>query len=151
MKKIWFKTVLAYGMWFVFILLGIWALIVGRNDLSEWLSRYYIQDNFQRSKEAQFFNQIYFFIAGLVLFILTIVVEEYFKHGARKGEMAKRIAKVMGIELMVLFAVSMISAYLIGFSPLVWLTLAAELVVSVVLIWYGVKKPKTAQTPQALK
>jgi hypothetical protein len=146
MKKLWFKTVLAYGMWFVFILLGIWILIVGRNDLSEWLSRYYIQDNFQRSKEAQFFNQAYFFVAGLILFILTIVVEEYFKHGARKDELAKRISKVMGIELLFLFVVSLISAYLVGFSPLVWVVLGAEFVVSVVLIWLGVKKPKAIQT-----
>jgi carbon starvation protein CstA len=147
MKKFWFKTVLVYGMWFVFILLGIWILIVGRNDLSEWLSRYYIQDNFQHSKEAQFFNQIYFFIAGLVLFILTIVVEEYFKHGARKDELAKRISKVMGFELMALLAVSLISAYLIGFSPLVWLILGAELVVSVGLIWFGVRKPNAVRPP----
>lgn len=147
MKKLWFQTVVAYGMWFVFILLGIWILIVGRNDLSEWLSRYYIQDSFQRSKEAQFFNQAYFFVAGLILFILTIVVEEYFKHGARKGQLGKRIAKVMGFELLALFAASLVSAYLVGFSPLVWVILGAELLVSGALIWLGVKKPKAAQTP----
>jgi hypothetical protein len=147
MKKLWLQTILVYGMWLVFILLGIWILIIGRNDLSEWLSRYYIQDSFQRSKEAQFFNQAYFFVAGLILFILTIVVEEYFKHGVRKGQLGKRIAKVMGIEILCLCAASWVSAYLIGFSPLVWATLAAELLVGVGLIWFGVRKVKVAQNP----
>ncbi|MDO8970632.1 MAG: hypothetical protein Q7U74_08090 [Saprospiraceae bacterium] len=144
MEKLWVKYLIAYGMWAVFILLGVLFLVVSRNSLSEYLNSYYIQDSFQRGKEAQLINQAYFLVFGIILFILTIVVEEYFKIGARKDQLTRRIAWVIGIEILVICAVSLANAVMLGFSTLVTLALVIELAMGVFLVWFGFKVQKKA-------
>ena len=148
-SKLWGKYLIAYGMWAVFILLGILFLVVSRNSLSDYLNGYYIQDNFQRGKEAQFINQVFFLVFGIVLFIFTIMVEEYFKNGARKDLLGHRIARVMGIEILLICAVSFANAAMNGFSTLVSLVLVLELAVGVFLVWLGFKIRKETHNPSA--
>jgi hypothetical protein len=138
----WGKMLIAYGMWAVFIFLGIIFLVVSRNSLSSYLDAYYIQGIFQRGKEAQFINQAYFFVFGMALLILMIVVEEYFKNGARKNKLARRIARVMGIEMLFIFAASAANMALMGYSLLLTLVLVAELALAALLIWFGFKIPR---------
>jgi hypothetical protein len=142
MKKIWVNYAIAYGMWVVFILLGVVYLIVSRSSLMGLLSTYYIQGHFQRGKEADLINQAYFLVFSLILLILTIVVEEYFKNGARKNRLPQRIARVMGIEMIFIFGASLAAAVLSGFSALVILVLVLELLLGLSLIWLGYKIPR---------
>ena len=141
MKKIWIKYFIAYGMWFVFTLVGLFFLIVSRNSLMELLKRYYVQDKFQRGMEVQFFDKAYLLVVAFAILILMIVVEEYFKHGVQKGELAKRIFKVFGPEILLMFAASLASAYLVGFSTLIWLALGVQLVAGILMIYLGIKLP----------
>jgi hypothetical protein len=143
-KQNWAKYLIAYGMWAVFILLGILFLVVSRNSLGEYLNSYYIQGNFQHGKEAQFINQAYFLIISIVLLIVVIVVEEYFKNGARKDKLASRVARVIGIEILVICAVSTANAFMLGFSPLILLMLVGELALGAALVWFGFKVQKKA-------
>lgn len=142
MKKPWMSILLAYGMWVIFILLGVLFLVVSRNSLSTYLSMYYIQGNFQHGKEAAFINQAYFLVAALILIILMILVEEYFKNGARKGLLTRRIARVMGLQVLFIFGASTAGAVMLGFSPLIILVSAAELALGLFLVWFGFKAPR---------
>ncbi len=141
MKKSWLNTLAAYGAWAVFILLGIFFLITSRNSLGSYLDVYY-ENSFQRIKEANFINQVFFLIGGLILIVVMIVVEEYFKNGAHKGLLLKRSARVFGVEILFIGAASAVPPLIAGFSPLISLVLALELTIGLLFVWYGYKTPQ---------
>ena len=141
MNKLWVKYIIAYTLWMVFTIVGLLFLMVSRNSLVGLFNLYYVQDKFQRRMEIQFLDKIYLMVVAFAILILMIIVEEYFKHGAQRGDLLKRICKVFGIEILFMFAASMASAYLVGFSGLVWLLLAVELAVSIGLTYLGIKLP----------
>jgi len=145
MKKLWVKYVIAYGMWIVFTLAGIWFVIFSRNSFIGLLNLYYVQEEglgkFQRGMEVQFLDKVYLLVVAFAVLILMIVVEEYFKRGAQRGDLAKRIFMVFGREMLFIFAASLASAFLLGFSPLIWLLLAGEFLASIIMIYLGIKLP----------
>lgn len=146
MKINWLKYGFAYAMWMVFIGLGAFFLVVSRSSLMSLLRLYYAQDNYQRGKEATFIDQAYFLITAMILVILMVVVEEYFKNGAKKNKLARRLARVFGIEFFFVFLASVASVYLIGFSTLVTAELVFLFLLSCVLLWFGYKiSPGTIQ------
>ena len=152
MRKLWVKYLIAYGMWIVFTLAGIYFVIISRTSLVGFLDLYFVPKEvlgtFQRGKEAQFIDKAYLLVASFIVLILMIVVEEYFKHGARRGDLAKRLCRVFGREMLFIFAASLASAFLVGFSPLIWLALFAELIASIVMIYFGAKLPGAKRLPR---
>lgn len=154
MKKIWIKYIIAYGMWIVFTLVGILFIIMSRTSLLGLLNLYYVpketMGQFQRGMEAQFLDKAYLLVVALTVLILVIVVEEYFKHGVQRGDLAKRIFKVFGPEMLCIFAASLASAFLVGFSPLIWLALIAELVAGIIMVYLGIKLPGAKKQPKSI-
>lgn len=133
-------------MWAVFIGLGLLFVIVSRSSLADLLRLYYAQDNFQRGMQVQLIDRVYFLVSAFILLILMIVVEEYFKNGARKNKLAQRIARVFGFEIFFIFLANVTTAYLMGFSSLVILALILEFLISCGLLWFGYKiSPGTIQ------
>ena len=146
MKKQWIQYVIVYVMWAVFMGLGLLFLIVSRTSLTTFLRLNYALENFQRGKQVQLIDQVYFLILGLVLVILMIVVEEYFKNGAKKNRLGLRLARVFGIEFFFVFLASVASAYLVGFSALVTIVMVSLFILSCVLLWFGYRiSPGTIQ------
>lgn len=146
MKMQWIKYGLAYILWAVFIALGLLILIVSRTSLTTYLRLNYALNNFQRGKQVELIDQYFFLVAGLILVVVMIVVEEYFKNGARKNILGRRVARVFGIEIFFFMLASIASAYLIGFSTLVTVELVFLFLLSCVLLWFGYKNsPRTIQ------
>ena len=141
MIKNWIKYILAYGLWMVFTLVGILFLMVSRNSLIGLLEIYYVRGNFQRGMEVQFLDKAYLLVVAFAILIIMIVVEEYFKHGAQRGDLAKRIFKVFGFEILFMFFASLASGILVGFNSLIWLLLVGEFVASIAMIYFGIKLP----------
>jgi hypothetical protein len=136
-------TLLTYGMWAVYIAVSVYFLMLSRNSVDIYL-RMFFPKGFTSDKQADLIRQAYFFFAALVLFILMIVVEEYFKNGAKKGLLGQRLARVFGLSIFLIFLVNLAYAAMLGFSPLVSISLVAELAVSAVLVWLGYKKSPAA-------
>jgi len=141
MKMQWIKFGFAYILWAVFIALGLLILVVSRTSLTTFLRLNYSLNNFQRGKQVELIDQAYFLIMGLILVVLMIVVEEYFKNGARKNVLTRRLARVFGIEIFFFFLASVASAYLVGFSTLVTAELVFLFLLSCVLLMFGYKNP----------
>ena len=140
-------------MWAVSIIMGLFFLLLSRDSLFGLLQVYFVQGGYQRGAEAKFMNQVYLLVMGFVVLIAMIIVEEYFKVGVQKGKLLKRVAKIMGIEILLIFAAHVASSVLMGFSFLVVLVLVLELGVGVGLTWFGVKSkgvlvtlPKNSQS-----
>lgn len=147
MKKDWMKFLLAYGLWFVFILVGLLILIVSRNGVIALLNVIGPKDSLDWPNQAKFIDRAYFLTAGIALLILMILVEEYFKKGVTNGQLARRAYRSFGIEVIFLFAATFLMAYLIGFSPLIILALAGLLLAGIVLIWLSARSSRTTVKP----
>lgn len=145
MKKSWIQYLFVYGMWSVFIILGILFLVISRNSLTGLLTLYTDSDNFQWSMMLKFIDRSYFLVAGVALFVMVIIIEEYYKRGVKAGVFWQRVFRSFGIEILLLFIVSLISAYLIGISPLIGLVLFSQCLLGIVFTWLGYRK-KAAMT-----
>lgn len=144
----------AYLMWVVSLILWAAFIFLSRDAIVGLLSAYYYQENFQRMKAIQFFNQAYPFILGLAWVVLMLIVEQYFRNGAKKGDLAQRIARVIGPEIILIFFANLIQVFLMGFNvvPLtLWLILLVEVILGGWLVWLarkGVKPGKQAKPIQ---
>lgn len=137
MKKPVASYIFAYLMWAVFIGLGVIFIIISRNSLGSYLSRYYTGGNFQRGMEAQMIDRVYFLVLAFALLILYIVVEEYFRNGVANHTLGRRLARVFGFQLLFFFLANAAAAYLAGFSILIVAALILEIAISALLLWYG--------------
>jgi hypothetical protein len=141
----------AYFMWVVS--LALWAAFIffSRDVIVGFLSAYYYQDIFERMKAIQFFNQAYPFVLGLVWLVLMLIVEQYFRNGAKTGTLGHRIARVFGPLVLLLFFTTLAQIILIGMvaAPMIlWLILLVELLLAGWLMWLARKRlePGNRQT-----
>ena len=121
-------------------------MMKSREAISGMLIRFYLNGTFQRTKEFQFFNQFYFYLLGLVWLILMIVVENYFRLGVKKGDLFKRIGKVIGPELILLLVSDVFRLFSTTFSAQDWIIVFLELVLGAGMIWLAVSL-KTPSRP----
>ncbi len=148
--------VLAYVMWLASFLLWVLFLFRSREAISGLLMRFYLpgslEGTFQRTRVFQSFNQFYFYLGGLVWLVLMIVVENYFREGARRGSLLKRIGKIIGPEVLLLFVFDLLRTVSAVFKPLDWAALVLELVIGAGLIWIAIKAkepPRPGLIPKA--
>ncbi|HEY9075279.1 MAG TPA: hypothetical protein VIO61_01960 [Anaerolineaceae bacterium] len=146
MKTKWVQTILAFGMWLVFFVLGVVFLIVSRTSLINLLYLYYAQGKFQRMKEVQFLNPAYFLVVGIALLIAMIVVEEYFRGGVKKNDLLVRFCRVVGPELGFVFLATLGAAFLAGFGFEMIALMFLEVAAGAVMIWYGYIKRNAVLT-----
>ncbi len=141
--------VLAYVMWLASFLLWVLFLFRSREAISGLLMRFYlpgpIEGTFQRTRVFQSFNQFYFYLGGLVWLVLMIVVENYFREGAKRGSLIRRIGKVIGPEVLLIFISDLLRTVSSTFQALDWVILAAELIVGAGLVWVSFKFKEPAR------
>jgi hypothetical protein len=151
MKKInWINYLIAYFMWAVTTLMGLWSFLQFREALLTWLGLYYLNGNLQHKYSAPFITQFSSLIAGLILFILIIVIEEYFRDGAGKGDLIRRIVRVMGLLLLLIAAIDLITIVMLGVAIVGWIRLAigiVELLVGGVLAYIGLRRKPAVPLP----
>jgi hypothetical protein len=136
---------LAYVMWLASFLLWVLFLFRSREAISGLLIRFYLNGAFQRQKVFQSFNQFYFYLGGLVWLVLMIVVEQYFRDGVKKGSLIRRISKIIGPELLLLFVADLLRKVSATFTVLDWVILAAELIIGAGLVWISIRMKEPAR------
>ncbi len=140
---------LAYVMWLASFLLWVVFMVRSKDAISGLLIRFYLpgqlEGTFQRTRVFQSFNQFYFYLGGLVWLVLMIVVENYFREGARRGSLIRRIGKIIGPEVLLLFVADLLRMFSTAFHVLDWVLLASELIIGAGLVWISVKLKEPAR------
>jgi hypothetical protein len=140
MIKQWFNYILAYLMWTLNLVLGIWFILISREFLLLFLGINYVGKNIARGAQVVFLDKVYLIALGLAWLIFMIVMENDFKKSARKGILMKRFARIAGPEFLLVFAADLGLLILQGLSAAVWLRwliLLAELGLGAACIWYA--------------
>jgi len=131
--------VIAYLMWAVTMALGVWFILIGRESFLGALALY-AGDSLPRIWQARFLDKAYMIAAGLLWLVLLIVTEEYFKRGVPQRDLTRRIANVIGPELLLIFVADAGLLLLQGIGGadwLRWLILGSELVIGMALVLLG--------------
>ncbi len=125
-------------MWIVSFLLWLGFMILGRDTMNGLLGLYFINNSFTRMKQAQFADRAFLFITGLIWVVIMILVENYFRKGVRAGDLWKRIGRVIGPQVLLIFVVDLTKALLIDPVPVPWFRwplLAGELIIGAGTLW----------------
>ncbi|MGC9522212.1 MAG: hypothetical protein ACP5HG_10095 [Anaerolineae bacterium] len=141
----WLQYVLAYAMWAVVLALGIWLLLLSRDAVVAVFSALLVEDSTARTWTIVSVERFYVIGAGLAWLALMILSELYFRNGVRRGRLFPRFARILGIELLLLFIVDFTLFALQGMGLEVWsrwLILGVELVLGVACVLLACSSPR---------
>jgi hypothetical protein len=119
-ERRWVDYIPAYLAWAVVAALGVWFMLISRNSFLGVLSAVYVKDSIQRAWQVRFLDKVYFIAVGLLWTIVVVITEAYFRRGAGRPDLGQRIAKVVGIELLLIFGADVVLLILQGFNVNVW-------------------------------
>ncbi len=142
--KTWTTYIASYVMWIVSFLLWLWLMFIGRNLLTGLLAATVSPGATQQARMVQLLDRVYMLVMGLIWLVLMLVVENYFRRGAQKGDLWRRIGRVIGPQVLLIFAVDLGLILFTGaaYQPATrWLLLALEIVLGVGFILLGMKGP----------
>lgn len=134
---------IAYLMWIVSFLLWLVFMLIGREMLNGMLGLYYIGESFQRVNSAKMFDRIFMLGTGLIWVVLMIAVENYFRRGVAAGDLWRRIGRVIGPQVLLIFVVDILKAVFVDPTPVYWLRwviCAAELIFGVGVVWLSYRR-----------
>ena len=135
----------AYLMWIVSFLLWLWFMYLGRTLMTGVLTPLVMPGAVQQAKMVQLADRVYLLTVGLIWLVLMIVVESYFRHGVQKGELWRRIGRVFGPQVLLVFLVDLglMLHYGVDIQPASrWLLLGVEIVLSVGFFTLGALAPR---------
>jgi hypothetical protein len=102
-KRIWLVYIFAYLMWVVSMLLGILFLVMGRTTFPVFLGSALAESAFDARQWAIAIDRIFTLVVGMALVVNMVAVESYFRAGVKPGDLTRRLARVFGIQLLLLF------------------------------------------------
>lgn len=134
MRKLGLRYILAYLMWVVVMVLGIWFLIISRNALLGAFGIYgalHVESAVTRAWLARLYDKVYMILAGLLWLALTVVAEAYFREGVQRRKLLRRFCRIAGIELLLIFVADLLLLWLQAWSAtwLRWLILGGEWII----------------------
>lgn len=141
------NNILFYAGWIAAMLLAFWLAFLSRDVLLQILALFYEEGSWSYPRWVVVIDRTFTVAVGLAWLVFTVVVEEHYRRGIKKGDLLKRLARVTGLLLVCIFIVDLIMVWLQGISTsdwLRWLILAAELGIGTALLVWG----KTRPTPQ---
>ena len=153
MIKQWLSYILAYLMWTLNLLIGIWFILVNREFLLGLLGNPSAGQDIGRGFQVGFFDKVYLIALGLAWLIIMIVLEDDFKKSLGKKVLMKRFTRIAGPEFLLIFLTDLGLLILQGFNStfwLRWLLLLVELGLSALCIWYTRSQPKNKPDPIGL-
>jgi hypothetical protein len=119
-ERRWVDYIPAYLGWAVVAALGVWFMLISRNSFLGVMSAVYVRDSIQRAWQVRFLDKVYFIAVGMLWTIVAVITEAYFRKGAGRPGLGQRIAKVIGIELLLIFGADVILLILQGFNVNIW-------------------------------
>lgn len=139
MIKQWFSYILAYLMWTLNLIIGVWFILISRQFLLIFLGIKYVGNNLARGAQVGFLDKVYLIALGLAWLIFMIVMEDDFKKSAKKGILMRRFTRIAGPEFLLVFLVDLGLLIIEGPNAAIWLRwllLLIELGLAAVCIWY---------------
>jgi hypothetical protein len=146
MIKQWFRYILAYVMWTLNLLIGVWFILISREFLLLFLGVNYVGDNMARGWQIGFLDKMYMIALGLAWLIFMIVMEDDFKKSAKKGILIRRFTRIAGPEFLLVFLADLALLITEGANAaawLRWLLLLVELGLAAVCVWYTRSQQKS--------
>jgi hypothetical protein len=143
LKRIW-RDLLVYLLWAVVLGLGIWLLLLSRNAVLSLFSVLSTDVTTARQGKLETLDKFYVISAGLAWLALMVLTEFYFRNGARRGDLLYRFARILGVELLLLFVVDGVLLVIMGLGAatwLRWLILVAELALAVACLLFARPAP----------
>ncbi len=147
MSKIeeWGKQIKVFFAWLVVSVLGFWIFVVLREAILSLLSAFYVGESARRAWRVRFLDRAYFIVAGLIYLIFIFAIDGYLRDGLSRRDVLRRLARVIGIQLLVLFPLDLIT-YFVGRSFLEQFGVVlpiVEILAGGALLFYSIKaKPK---------
>jgi len=145
--------VIAYALWIVTILLGLWFVLLARGGFQGALATFYVRGSLTYAQRARFFEQVFVLVMGLLWLALVLITEGYFRSGAQRPDLLKRFARVAGLVLLLVFVADLFLFWLQGVPSgnwLRWLILAGELALGIVFLLYARSPSLPDQTKREL-
>jgi len=139
MIKQWLSYILAYVMWTLNLVIGIWFILISREFLSDFLGITYAGENTGRGWQVGVLDKVYLIALSLAWLVFMTFLEEDFKKSVKKGNLMKRFTRIAGPEFLLVFLADLGLLILQGSSSAIWLRgflLLVELGLSAVCIWY---------------
>jgi hypothetical protein len=139
MIKQWFSYVLAYLLWTLNLIIGIWFIMISRNFLLGFLGISYVGENIVRGWQIGFLDKVYLIALGLAWLIFIIVMEDDLRKSVKKGTLMRRFTRFAGPEFLLVFLADLGLLILQGPNAAIWLRwlmLLIELGLAAVCIQY---------------
>ena len=139
------KYIGAYTLWIADLGLALWLILISRTVFHGIFAMSYKPGSLVYANRVDFADKIFWLILGLGWLVFMIVVEAYFRAGARGDDLLRRFARVTGPVLLSIFGVDLILFWLQGVGGgnwLRWFILAAELGFGIALLVSARPQPK---------
>ena len=127
----------AYLLWIADLGLTFWLIFISRTVFLGIFALFYKPGAWAYSHRVDLADKVFFLILGLGWLVFMIIVEAYFRAGARHEDLLKRFARVTGPVLLSIFGVDLILFWLQGVGGgnwFRWFILAAELGLGIALL-----------------
>jgi hypothetical protein len=131
------KYIGAYFLWVVDLGLAFWLIFILRTVYIDIFALFNKNGAWVYSRRVDLADKFFLLILGLGWLVFMIILETYFRAGARDEDLLRRFARVTGPVLLGIFGVDLILFWLQGVGGgdwLRWLILAAELGFGIVLL-----------------
>ena len=133
------KQIKIFFAWLVVSALGAWIFVVTREAMLSLLTTFYVRDSAPRAWRVRFLDRAYFIIAGLAYLVFIFAIDGYLRDGLPKRDVLRRLARVLGIQLLALFPLDL-TTYLLQRSLLgEWaiVVLVVEILGGAALLFYS--------------
>ncbi len=140
-KPTWLKSVGAFAFWLLVCALGFWVFVMVRHALSSGMSVLYVAGSIPRGWRSGAWDRLYIIAAGLGYLVFIFAIQWYLEDGVPKQDLLRRVARVAGIELLIIFLSDLftlaISQALFGQTS--FILLFAELLLGGGLLFYSLR------------
>jgi len=146
-QRSWPRYVAAYLVWVVLLVLGLWLVFLSREGFLAALTVFYVRGSTWRGWQVGFYDKAYTIGAGSLWLVFMVVTEEYLRTGVERRDLLRRVARVAGAELLLLFVADLSLLLLQGVGMrnwLRWLIIGSQIAVGAVLLLFA----SSSRTPK---
>ncbi len=125
---------MAYAVWIVVALLGIWFLLLSRNAVLGVFAALVGHETLTHLHQIRALERFYLIGMGLAWLAMVIAAEVYFQNGVQRGQLFERFARLLGVVVLLIFVADATLLIVQGLGAADWsrwLILGVELALGV--------------------
>lgn len=150
-KKLWLYYLAAFILWLVSMALSLAFLLMGRSSFPIIITAVLNTSKFQTGFIAILIDRVFTMLAGILWLVLMVYAENDFRDSVKKGRLWNRAARLIGIQLILVFLANL-ALTLVNGSPFTqwvqWLLLLVEIALGLLLVIYSYRWKPRPVTPQ---